>query len=131
MCTTSHCFASDHLAAKLLFCRAKRSFPRVPRRDLELLSTIEPCEHGTDGSRWEHPVEAYLLIQSAPGRIKNALRALESIAEIVECEVVEGPFDVIARTVVPDRRSLVRIVGELPLAYADVLRVLPCVVSSG
>jgi hypothetical protein len=64
----------------------------------------------------------YLLIQTEIGRVVEAAQMLRALAGATAVEVVEGPFDIVART--EDEGTEARLMSRC--ATKPFLRVLPC-----
>ncbi len=57
-------------------------------------------------------VEAYILLTSAIGKVRNAYNKLEGLEEVTNVNVVTGPFDIIILAEADDLSTLTNTVLE-------------------
>jgi DNA-binding Lrp family transcriptional regulator len=75
-------------------------------------------------------LDAFILVQTEPGKAARIAEQLRSVDGVTEAVLVSGPYDVIARTRVPDRDHLDALVSRHVRMMEGLLRVLPSMVVS-
>src|SRR3954454_4326040 len=66
-----------------------------------------------DPARLGYPVLAFVFLQIAQGRLKEAVSVLTSTAEVLEATATSGPSDLLCRVVAQDTEHLQEIVNRL------------------
>jgi len=66
-----------------------------------------------DPGRLGYPVLAFVFLQIAQGRLKEAVAVLESTPEVLEATATSGPSDLLCRIVAQDTEHLQEIVNRL------------------
>jgi DNA-binding Lrp family transcriptional regulator len=66
-----------------------------------------------DPARLGHPVLAFVFLQIAQGRLKEAVSVLQSTPEVLEATATSGPSDLLCRIVAQDTEHLQDIVNRL------------------
>jgi DNA-binding Lrp family transcriptional regulator len=66
-----------------------------------------------DPARLGYPVLAFVFLQIAQGRLKEAVSVLASTAEVLEATATSGPSDLLCRVVAQDTEHLQEIVNRL------------------
>jgi DNA-binding Lrp family transcriptional regulator len=66
-----------------------------------------------DPGRLGYPVLAFVFLQIAQGRLKEAVSVLESTPEVLEATATSGPSDLLCRIVAQDTEHLQEIVNRL------------------
>src|SRR4051812_30029057 len=66
-----------------------------------------------DPARMGYPVLAFVFLQIAQGRLREAVAVLESTAEVLEATATSGPSDLLCRIVARDTEHLQEIVNRL------------------
>src|SRR3954453_724881 len=66
-----------------------------------------------DPARLGYPVLAFVFLQIAQGRLKEAVSVLPSPAEVLEATATSGPSDLLCRVVAQDTEHLQEIVNRL------------------
>src|SRR3954469_18565843 len=66
-----------------------------------------------DPARLGYPVLAFVFLQIAQGRLKEAVSVLSSTAEVLEATATSGPSDLLCRIVAHDTEHLQAIVNRL------------------
>jgi DNA-binding Lrp family transcriptional regulator len=71
--------------------------------------------HGpeVDPARLGYPVLAFVFLQIAQGRLKEAVAVLQSTPEVLEATATSGPSDLLCRIVARDTEHLQEIVNRL------------------
>jgi DNA-binding Lrp family transcriptional regulator len=72
---------------------------------------IDPAEVG-------HPIQAFVMLELAQGRLAEAVTALEDTPEVLEVYAVSGPQDLVCRVAARDTEHLQAIVNSLLAADA-------------
>jgi DNA-binding Lrp family transcriptional regulator len=72
---------------------------------------IDPAEIG-------HPIQAFVMLELAQGRLAEAITALEETPEVLEVYAVSGPQDLVCRVAARDTEHLQAIVNSLLAADA-------------
>ena len=70
--------------------------------------------------------EAYILIETSVGRVRDAARELESLPGIESVEPVTGPYDVIAVVNAPDLNAVGDLVTSRIHGIAGIIRTITC-----
>lgn len=73
------------------------------------------------------PTNAYVLIEAASDRAKNALKAIAKIPGVKMANAVTGPYDIIAFVEAPDVDALGRVVLSKIRTISGVTKTLTCV----
>jgi DNA-binding Lrp family transcriptional regulator len=60
-----------------------------------------------------YTISAFMLIELAQGRLKEAVEVMESMPEVLEADAISGPQDLICRIVARDTEHLQALVNEL------------------
>jgi DNA-binding Lrp family transcriptional regulator len=71
-----------------------------------------------DPVRIGHPIQAFVMLELAQGRLAEAIRALEATPEVLEVDAVSGPQDLVCRIAARDTEHLQAIVNSLLAADA-------------
>jgi DNA-binding Lrp family transcriptional regulator len=66
-----------------------------------------------DPARLGYPVLAFVFLQIAQGRLKEAVSVLDSTSEVLEATATSGPSDLLCRIVARDTEHLQEIVNRL------------------
>ena len=66
-----------------------------------------------DPARLGYPVLAFVFLQIAQGRLKEAVSVLTATAEVLEATATSGPSDLLCRVVAQDTEHLQEIVNRL------------------
>lgn len=96
---------------------ASATVPGTPPRDTRCVD-----------ERRERVLDAFIFIQTHPGRAARVAEEVRSVEGVAEAVVVSGPSDVIARLRVPDRNHLHGLLSDRLRAAEGILRVLPFLV---
>ena len=73
------------------------------------------------------PTTAYVLIEAASDKAKNALKAISKIPGVKMAHAVTGPYDIIAFVEAPDVDALGRVVLSKIRTITGVTKTLTCV----
>jgi DNA-binding Lrp family transcriptional regulator len=73
------------------------------------------------------PTNAYVLIEAASDKAKNALKAIAKIPGVKMAHAVTGPYDIIAFVEAPDVDALGRVVLSKIRTISGVTKTLTCV----
>jgi DNA-binding Lrp family transcriptional regulator len=73
------------------------------------------------------PTNAYVLIEAASDKAKNALKAIAKIPGVKMANAVTGPYDIIAFVEAPDVDALGRVVLSKIRTISGVTKTLTCV----
>ena len=60
-----------------------------------------------------HPIQAFVMLELAQGRLAEAVEALEATPEVLEADAISGPQDLICRVAARDTEHLQEIVNRL------------------
>ncbi|MFC6153449.1 Lrp/AsnC family transcriptional regulator [Nocardioides yefusunii] len=71
-------------------------------------------------------VQAYVLVQTEPGRAGDVARSALRIEGVLTADDVTGPYDVILRTEADDVDALARLVSSRVQALPGITRTLTC-----
>jgi DNA-binding Lrp family transcriptional regulator len=80
--------------------------------------------------RREHLLDAFILVQTEPGKAARVVEQLRSVEGLTEAVLVTGPYDVIARVRMPDLDRLDALVSGHLRKLEGLLHVLPSMVVS-
>jgi DNA-binding Lrp family transcriptional regulator len=67
---------------------------------------VEPAAMG-------YPIQAFVLMELAQGRLSDAVRILEGVPEVIEADAISGPQDLICRIVARDTEHLQELINRL------------------
>src|SRR3954467_6357289 len=67
---------------------------------------VEPAAMG-------YPIQAFVLMELAQGRLSDAVRILEAVPEVIEADAISGPQDLICRIVARDTEHLQELINRL------------------
>ena len=67
---------------------------------------IEPAAMG-------YPIQAFVLMELAQGRLSEAVRVLEGVPELIEADAISGPQDLLCRVVARDTEHLQELVNRM------------------
>ena len=60
-----------------------------------------------------YAITAFMLIELAQGRLRDAVAAMEAMPEVLEADAISGPQDLICRVVARDTEHLQQLVNQL------------------
>jgi DNA-binding Lrp family transcriptional regulator len=80
---------------------------------LEQRGVIRGFGPEVDPARMGYPVLAFVFLQIAQGRLKEAVAVLQSTAEVLEATATSGPSDLLCRVVARDTEHLQEIVNRV------------------
>lgn len=60
-----------------------------------------------------YPISAFVEVELAQGRLREALAVIEAVPEIIEVDAVSGPHDLVCRIVARDTEHLGELINEL------------------
>ena len=80
---------------------------------LEARGVVRGFGPDVDPARLGYPVLAFVFLQIAQGRLKEAVSVLESTPEVLEATATSGPSDLLCRIVAQDTEHLQEIVNRL------------------
>jgi len=83
---------------------------------------IEPSAMG-------YPIQAFVLMELAQGRLSDAVRILEGVPEVIEADAISGPQDLMCRIVARDTEHLQELINRL-LTSAAIRRATSYIVLS-
>jgi len=66
-----------------------------------------------DPGRLGYPVQAFVFLQIAQGRLTEAISLLEGVPEVLEADATSGPSDLLCRVVARDTEHLQEIVNRV------------------
>jgi DNA-binding Lrp family transcriptional regulator len=69
-------------------------------------------------------VDRFILVQAGQGKAASVLRGLRSLEEVIDAQMVTGPYDVIIRVRLADLHDLDVLLSARVKALDGVLRVL-------
>jgi DNA-binding Lrp family transcriptional regulator len=69
-------------------------------------------------------VDAFILVQAGQGKAASVLQGLRSLEEVIEAQMVTGPYDVIVRVRLADLHDLDVLLSARVKCLDGVLRVL-------
>ena len=75
------------------------------------------------------PVQAFILIDTSPGKAKDVAQKLRSVAGVSAAHAVTGPHDIIALAEAPDVSSLGELIVQKIQSVAGVNRSLTSIVA--
>ena len=67
---------------------------------------VEPAAMG-------YPIQAFVLMELAQGRLSEAVRVLEGVPELIEADAISGPQDLLCRVVARDTEHLQELINRL------------------
>jgi DNA-binding Lrp family transcriptional regulator len=80
---------------------------------LEARGVVRGYGPEVDPARLGYPVLAFVFLQIAQGRLKEAVSVLDSTPEVLEATATSGPSDLLCRIVAQDTEHLQEIVNRL------------------
>ena len=87
--------------------------------------------HGpeVEPARMGYPIQAFVLMELAQGRLTDAVRILEGVPEVMEADAISGDQDLICRIVARDTEHLQELINRL-LTSAAIRRATSYIVLS-
>ncbi|MFH1760797.1 MAG: Lrp/AsnC ligand binding domain-containing protein [bacterium] len=71
--------------------------------------------------------QAYILIESLPGKAMELVKSIKGINGVVSVHLVTGPYDVITFVEAPDLKTLGELIVKRVQATGCVARTLTCI----
>lgn len=73
------------------------------------------------------PTKAFILIETQVGKVKDVVGDLRALEGVVSCDIITGPFDVIAQIEASDMGAMADLVTGRVQGVQGVIRTITCV----
>ena len=88
----------------------------------------DPRKRGTQASRGDGMVSAYILINAAARATGDVLQALRETPGVLTAKAVAGPYDIVADVQAPDNAALGDLITEVIQSTKGIQQTLTCIV---